>query len=55
MTKWTSTRTKLIFQIVVSVLVLVSSLWIVLSNSYPDAHLKWAFGMVGVVIGYWLR
>lgn len=42
-------------QALVTVTALVSSLWIILSGSYPDAHLKWAFGVVGVVIGYWLR
>lgn len=48
-------RVKLIVQILVSAVVLTASLWVILSNNYPDAHLKWAFGMIGVVIGYWLR
>ena len=39
----------------VTVTALGASFWIILSGGYPDAHLKWAFGMVGVVIGYWLR
>ena len=28
---------------------------VILSNSYPDSHLKWAFGIVGVILGYWLK
>jgi uncharacterized membrane protein YfcA len=28
---------------------------IILTNAYPDAHLKWAFGIVGVMFGYWLK
>jgi uncharacterized membrane protein YfcA len=28
---------------------------IILSNAYPDSHLKWAFGIVGIVLGYWLK
>jgi len=39
----------------VSVILLGSSLYIILSNKYPDASVKWAFGTAGLVIGYWLR
>lgn len=28
---------------------------VILSNYYPDSHLKWAFGVVGVILGYWLK
>jgi hypothetical protein len=48
-------RWKFIVQVIVSGVILIASLVIILSNSYPDATMKWAFGLVGVVIGYWLR
>ncbi|MGD0731787.1 MAG: hypothetical protein ABR956_11020 [Terracidiphilus sp.] len=28
---------------------------VILTNNYPDAHIKWAFGVVGVILGYWLK
>jgi hypothetical protein len=39
----------------VSVIVLLAALYIILGNTLPDAHLKWAFGVVGVILGYWLK
>lgn len=41
--------------IAVSGLVLVAALHIILTDAYPEAHSKWAFGMAGVIVGYWLR
>lgn len=38
-----------------SAVVLTASLWVILSGQYPDATSKWAFGALGLVIGYWLR
>ena len=40
---------------VVSVVMLTSSLFVILSGKYPDSTTKWAYGMVGLVVGYWLR
>jgi hypothetical protein len=48
-------RTILIVRIVISSAALVAALYVILSNGYPDAHVKWAFGIVGLIIGYWLR
>jgi hypothetical protein len=28
---------------------------VMLFGSYPEDYTKWAFGMVGVVVGYWLK
>ncbi len=39
----------------VSVVVLSAGIFVILHGSYPDAIVKWAIGVVGVVIGYWLR
>lgn len=35
--------------------VLIAALYIILSGVYPDSYAKWAFGAVGLVVGYWLR
>ena len=48
-------RFKLIMQGLVSVAVLSAALYVILSGSYPGSHDKWAFGIIGVVVGYWLR
>ncbi|WP_434053884.1 MAG: hypothetical protein RDA78_02970 [Roseibium sp.] len=44
-----------IMSVVVSLAVLGSSLFIILSGGYePDAQ-KWAFGSVGTILGFWLK
>jgi hypothetical protein len=35
--------------------VLGVALFVIVSNLYPSDYNKWAFGVVGVVLGYWLR
>lgn len=40
---------------VVSLLVLLPSLWVILDGGFPDPIVKWAIGMAGIVVGYWLR
>ena len=52
--EWTR-RTKLKTQITISAVVLGASLFIVLWGGYDDSYSKWAFGMVGLVVGYWLK
>lgn len=48
--------TKLRMQIVVSAVVLIVSLILILaSGHYNSDCTKWAFGMVGLVVGYWLK
>jgi hypothetical protein len=44
-----------IMMVVVSVLVLGSSLFIILSGQYDNESQKWAFGVVGMIVGFWLR
>jgi uncharacterized membrane protein YfcA len=39
----------------VSLIVLGIAATIILSKKYPEDDLKWAFGVVGLVLGYWLR
>jgi hypothetical protein len=42
-------------RIAVSVIVLLAALSVILFQGFPDSHLKWAFGVVGVILGYWLK
>lgn len=51
----TSERWTFVARAAVSLIILAVGLFIILSNSYPDAHVKWAFSTVGLVLGYWLR
>jgi hypothetical protein len=39
----------------VSVVVLLSSLYVILSGAYDDGTQKWAFGVVGSIMGFWLK
>jgi hypothetical protein len=40
----------------ISLLVLLSALFVILSNNnYADAQQKWAFGVVGTILGYWFK
>ncbi len=42
-------------RVTISIIVLVSSILIILTNLYPDSYAKYAFTMVGLIVGYWLR
>jgi len=48
-------RTLLFVRIGLSVVVLGASLFIILSQKFSSDSSKWAFGMIGLVVGYWLR
>ena len=48
-------RFKLVVRSVVSLSLLVVAFFILLFNGYPDATVKWAYGAIGLVAGYWLR
>jgi hypothetical protein len=48
-------RWTLVVRIAVSVIFLGAALFVILRNTYPDATTKWAFGIAGLIIGYWLR
>lgn len=40
---------------VVSLVVLASALWVIVSASYSGDARNWAFGAVGTIVGYWLN
>jgi hypothetical protein len=39
----------------VTLVMLGASLYIIVSKGYDEPSSKWAFSMVGLVVGYWLR
>src|SRR4029450_4420472 len=39
---------------VITLLFLIVSFWIILSNKYDDDVQKWAFGAMGSILGFWL-
>jgi hypothetical protein len=41
--------------VALSAAALVAALFIILSNSASGESQKWAYGVVGVVLGYWLK
>jgi hypothetical protein len=40
---------------IISIIVLIASLYIILSNSYKADQEKWAFGSLGTILGFWLK
>jgi hypothetical protein len=46
---------RLIMQAVVSLAVLVASLLIILTHGFDPDNKHWAYGSVGMVVGYWLK
>ena len=48
-------RTVIRIQTIVTFVALGASLFVILTKWYPDSDTKWAFGMVGLVVGYWLK
>ncbi len=44
----------IVMSVIVSLAVLGSALYIILSAGYDASAQKWAFGAVGTIIGYWL-
>ena len=52
---WTAKDWNALGRIVFSLVAMVVASYVILSKGYPDAHVKWAFGIMGVIVGYWLR
>jgi hypothetical protein len=43
-----------IMQVVISLIVLLVGLFTILSKKYDADVQKWAFGIIGMIVGYWL-
>jgi len=48
------TTFKQLAQACISLIVLIPTLIVILGN-YPDDHKKWAIGIIGIILGYWLK
>ena len=46
--------TRTTMQVFISLIVLAAALFVILSKKYESDTQKWAFGIVGTVVGYWL-
>jgi hypothetical protein len=46
---------RLLMQAVVSMAVLAASLFIILNQGFDPVNKRWAYGSVGMVVGYWLK
>lgn len=42
-------------QIIISVVLLIASLFVVLSPKYGPKDKHWAYGTIGTLVGFWLR
>jgi len=46
---------KVKLQFAISLIVLVVAIYLIISEPNNSDKLKWAFGIFGLVIGYWLK
>lgn len=45
----------IIMQVLISLVVLGSALYVILSQKYEADTERWAFGIIGIVVGFWLQ
>ena len=50
-----STNIQSVMQVIISFALLVSGLFVVLSQSYGTTEKHWAYGALGTVVGFWMR
>lgn len=48
-------RTTTFVRVGLTVIFVGACLFVILSQAFPEDSNKWAFGIIGVVIGYWFR
>ena len=46
---------KTTMQLVVSIVMLACGIFIILSRRYGPKDTHWAYGIIGTIVGYWLR
>ena len=44
-----------VMQIMISFVLLAAALYVILSKKFDVDTQKWAFGIVGTIVGYWLK
>jgi hypothetical protein len=42
-------------RVVISSIVVCAALYVILSSKYSSDTEKWAFGIIGLIVGYWLN
>jgi putative component of membrane protein insertase Oxa1/YidC/SpoIIIJ protein YidD len=45
----------LIYRMCLSSVIVLFCFYVLASSRVPPDYTKWAFGMIGVVVGYWLK
>lgn len=48
-------RYEFVARLIVSLAVLLPLLWVICRGTYTDSTVKWASGVVCIVVGHWLR
>jgi len=51
----TTKNIKPIIQIVITAVLLLFSMWLIFYEPETSNKLKWAYGIIGIIIGYWLK
>ena len=46
-------RTNTVMHVLISIAILASGLYVLLSSSYDDEAQKWASGSIGTIVGVW--
>jgi len=42
-------------QVAISAIIIVICVIILLSPAYDESRAKWAYGVIGVILGYWFK
>jgi uncharacterized membrane protein len=50
-----SAAVPVVMQVIISVVVLAAGLYVALSGKYQAAEKNWAFGIIGTIVGFWLK
>lgn len=45
----------IIYRMFLSTIILSLCIYMLVNSRFPSDYNKWAFGMIGVVVGYWLK
>jgi len=51
----TSMNVSVMMQVVISLVALAAGIYVIVNHSYATGAKEWGYGIVGTVVGYWLR
>ena len=46
---------RIAMQTIITIVLLAASLMIIFSGKYDSDHQKWAYGTIGMLVGFWLK